>query len=72
MLVVAKLFGGRVYSPTQLKDVVGSEITNDAMVDALDTVRAAFAKFQAKHGGQIDKIAKGSAFTEALLADRSS
>ncbi len=68
MLVVAKALGARVYNPSQLKDVVGSEITEDAMLAALASVRTAFVKFQSEHGGQLDKIAKGSAFTEALLA----
>ncbi len=67
MLVVAKAMGKRVYNSSQLKDVVGSEITEDAVLDALASVRAAFTKFQAERGGQLDKIAKGSAFTEALL-----
>jgi hypothetical protein len=68
MLLVAHAHGDRVYSPSQLTDLVGTEFDAAAMVAALAAVRDALADFQQTHAGaSIDQIAKGRDFTEFLL-----
>ena len=67
MLAVATAFGGRVYNPSQLKSVVGAVVSEASMLDALNKVRGAVQTFQTDRGEPLDKVAKGSAFTEALL-----
>jgi hypothetical protein len=69
MLLVAKRYGGRVYNAKQLEDLVGTEFTEDDMMEALEAVRSALDTFQDQHGGQLDKIVKGRDFTESLLVE---
>jgi len=69
MLVVAQLFGGRVYNPRQLASMTDVRFLDEEMAAALDQVRESLAAFQDAHGGQVDRIAKNRYFTEALLTD---
>lgn len=67
MLAVANAKGARVFNPSQLRELADREIATDELVGALKAVREAMDAFQREHGGQLDRIVKGSAFTEALL-----
>jgi hypothetical protein len=68
MLAVANAHGAKVYNPSQLKPLVDTEFSDEDLIAALVKVRASVATTQAETSATLDKIAKGSAFTDALLA----
>lgn len=68
MLVVARRFGGKVYSPKQLGAVVaGDTPTTEEIGAELAVVRSALGDFIAQTGDSPDKVAKGPEFVEFLL-----
>jgi hypothetical protein len=62
MLVVARRWAPASTTPSQLKDVVGSEISREAMLAPLADVRRGFEEFQQQNDGRLDKIAKRKRF----------
>ena len=68
MLVVARQFGQRVYSPRQLSDLAGAGTvaSSEFIAACLAAVRAALLTFEAATD-PIDKIAKGSEFVQHLI-----
>jgi len=68
MLLVARRFGGKVYSPKQLGAVTAGEPPKaDEISEVLAVVREALVAYVAQHGDGADKIAKGPAFVDFLL-----
>lgn len=67
MVVVAKKFGGRVFSPQQLEALVGSEVTPAEITDAVGSVLDALKDYFGGPQGNLDRAVKGQAFTEHLL-----
>ena len=69
MVAAARLTGGQVRSPKQLKGVVdaGTSIADANLPVCLGIVRESFAAFASKDGDALDKVAKGSMFVDFLL-----
>ena len=67
MLLVARRVGNPVHHTKHLAPVIDTKFTEDDMMSALECVRTALADFQEASEGQMDKIAKGRDFTDALL-----
>jgi hypothetical protein len=68
MLLVAKKYGGRVFNTKQLKDLCGTEFTDDETMDALRDAREKLTEFQQSRGTQVDKLVKNRDFTDYLFA----
>jgi hypothetical protein len=68
MAVVAKRFGGRVFSPKQLHSLVDEEFTpTDVYSAGSDVAKAGEAYSQSKGITKLDQVVKSADFTEFLL-----
>lgn len=69
MLAVAVLHGGRVFSPSQLKNLADDDtvVADELLVKCLHELRKAMANFAAGSGDSMDKVAKGPDFVSHLI-----